>query len=109
MTPQPTPDVSFRKPEIKKPSEESLNRSIRVVEAQTAPSGMTSVVVHEEPSPRDSIRLEESRSSSASSTCDWYPKNMKEFKALSKEKKSEFFSKLKAASRKRSERSSCAS
>ena len=32
-----------------------------------------------------------------------------EFKALSKEKKSEFFSKLKAASRKRSERSSCAS
>lgn len=49
-----------------------------MVEAQTAPaSGMTSVMVHEEPSPRDSIRLEESRSSSASSTCDWYPKNMK--------------------------------
>ena len=101
VTPQPTPDTTIIEP-VHPPSQ-ALHKSVRVVDATTAPpSHIASVIIQEDKTLLDSIRVvNDTQCSTSSSTIEWYPRNMKEFKALPKEQKIDFLKKLKAASKRR--------
>ena len=69
-----------------------------------------SIFIRDEPTPRDSVRvLDKSAMSQASSILEWYPKSMREFKELPKDKKQQFITLLKKGTERRRNASSSSS
>ncbi|CBY35208.1 unnamed protein product [Oikopleura dioica] len=101
--------ISVNSTTINAPQSTRINVSPVKLETTNQPA-TESIFIRDEATPRDSVRvLDKSAMSQASSILEWYPKSMREFKELPKDKKQQFITLLRKGTDRRRNASSSSS